>query len=113
MTMEPARIVTLCTGNAARSVMAAFMLEYWGERFARPLAVLSAGTDGRDGNSPTSGAVADGQTVSRARGRGLDPDAYLLGSDAYSFFRTLGDTLDTGFTDNNVRDVRIWLDFGV
>jgi glycerate-2-kinase len=74
--------------------------------------VLSAGTDGRDGNSPTSGAVADGQTVSRARGRGLDPDAYLLGSDAYSFFRTLGDTLDTGFTDNNVRDVRIWLDFG-
>ena len=74
--------------------------------------VLSAGTDGRDGNSPTSGAVADGQTVSRAQGRGLDPSAYLAGSDAYSFFRTLGDTLDTGFTDNNVRDVRIWLDFG-
>jgi glycerate-2-kinase len=74
--------------------------------------VLSAGTDGRDGNSPTSGAVADGQTVSRAEGRGLNPAAYLAGSDAYSFFRTLGDTLDTGFTDNNVRDVRIWLDFG-
>lgn len=74
--------------------------------------VLSAGTDGRDGNSPTSGAVADGQTLSRARGRGLDPAAYLAESDAYSFFRTLGDTLDTGFTDNNVRDVRIWLDFG-
>jgi hydroxypyruvate reductase len=74
--------------------------------------VLSAGTDGRDGNSPTSGAVADGQTVSRALGRGLDPAAYLAESDAYSFFRTLGDTLDTGFTDNNVRDVRIWLDFG-
>ena len=45
-------------------------------------------------------------------GRGLNPTAYLAGSDAYSFFRTLGDTLDTGFTDNNVRDVRIWLDFG-
>ncbi|HTS69511.1 MAG TPA: DUF4147 domain-containing protein [Terriglobia bacterium] len=74
--------------------------------------VLSAGTDGRDGNSPTSGAVADGQTLSRAHGRGLDPTAYLAGSDSYSFFRTLGDTLDTGFTDNNVRDVRIWLDFG-
>ena len=73
--------------------------------------VLSAGTDGRDGNSPTSGAVADGQTVSRAHGRGLEPNAYLKGSDSYSFFRTLGDTLDTGFTDNNVRDVRIWLDF--
>jgi hydroxypyruvate reductase len=74
--------------------------------------VLSAGTDGRDGNSPTSGAMADGQTISRARGRGLDPAAYLADSDAYSFFRTLGDTLDIGFTDNNVRDVRVWLDFG-
>jgi glycerate-2-kinase len=77
----------------------------------QPRVVLSAGTDGRDGNSPTSGAVADGQTISRALGRGLDPAAYLAGSDAYSFFRTLGDTLDTGFTDNNVRDVRLWLDF--
>jgi glycerate 2-kinase len=74
--------------------------------------VLSAGTDGRDGNSPTSGAVADGQTISRAQGRGLDPEAYLAASDSYSFFRTLGDTLDIGFTDNNVRDVRILLDFG-
>lgn len=74
--------------------------------------VLSAGTDGRDGNSPTSGAVADGQTVSRARALGLDPAWYLAQSDSYYFFRTLGDTLDTGFTDNNVRDVRLWLDFG-
>jgi hydroxypyruvate reductase len=73
--------------------------------------VLSAGTDGRDGNSPTSGAVADGQTISRAHALSLDPAAYLAKSDSYSFFRSLGDTLDTGFTDNNIRDVRIWLDF--
>ena len=74
--------------------------------------VLSAGTDGRDGNSPTTGAVADGHTVSRAKALGLDPGKYLAESDSYSFFRTLGDTVDIGFTDNNVRDVRIWLDFG-
>jgi glycerate 2-kinase len=74
--------------------------------------VLSAGTDGRDGNSPSSGAVADGQTISRARALGIDPVRYLAGSDSYSFFRTLGDTLDTGYTGNNVRDVRLWLDFG-
>ncbi len=73
--------------------------------------VLSAGTDGRDGNSPASGAVADGQTVSRARGRGLDPAQYLSASDSYSFFRTLGDALNVGFIDNNVRDVRVWLHF--
>ena len=74
--------------------------------------VLSAGTDGRDGNSPSSGAVADGQTVSRARVRGLDPARYMAESDSYYFFRTLGDTLDTGYTGNNVRDIRLWLDFG-
>lgn len=74
--------------------------------------LLSAGTDGRDGNSPSSGAVADGQTLARARVLGLDPERYLTRSDSYHFFRSLGDTLDIGFTDNNVRDVRIWLDFG-
>jgi hydroxypyruvate reductase len=74
--------------------------------------VLSAGTDGRDGNSPTSGALADGQTISRAKALGLDPASYLAESDSYSLFRSLGDTLDIGFTDNNVRDVRVWLDFG-
>ncbi len=73
--------------------------------------VLSAGTDGRDGNSPTSGAIADGQTISRARALGMDASSYLAASDSYHFFRTLGDTIDTGFTDNNVRDVRLWLDF--
>ncbi|HEV2247737.1 MAG TPA: DUF4147 domain-containing protein, partial [Terriglobia bacterium] len=74
--------------------------------------VLSAGTDGRDGNSPASGAVADGQTITRARARGLNAEWYMAESDAYHFFCTLGDTLDTGYTDNNVRDVRLWLDFG-
>jgi len=90
----------------------AFVL-YAAEKIAgQKRVVLSAGTDGRDGNSPTSGAVADGQTASRARVLGLDPDRYLAESDSYHFFATLGDTLDIGFTDNNVRDVRLWLDFG-
>ncbi len=74
--------------------------------------VLSAGTDGRDGNSPASGAVADGQTLGRAKVLGMDPLQHMKESDSYSFFRTLGDTLDTGFTDNNVRDLRLWFDFG-
>jgi hydroxypyruvate reductase len=74
--------------------------------------VLSGSTDGRDGNSPASGAVADGQTISRARARGLDPDRYLAESDSYHFFRSLGGTIDIGFTDNNVLDLRIWMGFG-
>jgi len=79
----------------------------------QPLVVLSAGTDGRDGNSPTSGAVADGQTISRAAALGMDPARYVAESDSYSFFRSLGDTVDIGYMDNNLRDVRIWLDFGL
>jgi len=78
---------------------------------ATPSVVLSAGTDGRDGNSPSSGAVADGQTLMRALSRGLDARRYLEESDSYHFFRTLGDTIETGFTDNNVRDVRLWMHF--
>jgi hydroxypyruvate reductase len=78
-----------------------------------PRVVLSAGTDGRDGNSPTSGAVADGQTISRALALGIGPaQQYLAESDSYSFFRALGDTVDIGYMDNNLRDLRIWLDFG-
>ncbi len=79
----------------------------------QPLVVLSAGTDGRDGNSPTSGAVADGQTISRAAALGMDPVHFLAESDSYSFFRVLGDTVDIGYMENNLRDVRIWLDFGL
>ena len=90
----------------------AFVL-YAAEKIAgQKRVILSAGTDGRDGNSPTSGAVADGQTLSRARALDVDAAQYLAESDSYHFFRTLGDTLDIGFTDNNVRDVRLWLDFG-
>jgi glycerate 2-kinase len=73
--------------------------------------VLSAATDGRDGNSPSSGAVADGNTVLRASALGLDPLRYLKQSDAYHFFRTLGDTIETGFTENNVRDLRLLMSF--
>jgi hydroxypyruvate reductase len=78
----------------------------------RQRVVLSAGTDGRDGNSPTSGAVIDGQTLSRALALGMDPALSLARCDSYSFFRTLGDTVDIGYMENNLRDVRLWLDFG-
>jgi glycerate 2-kinase len=100
------------TGSGMGGRNQAFVLYAAGKIEHENRVVLSAGTDGRDGNSPSSGAVADGQTISRARARGLDAGRYLAESDSYYFFRTLGDTLDTGYTGNNVRDVRLWLDFG-
>jgi len=71
--------------------------------------VLSAGTDGIDGNSPAAGAVADGETLARARGAGLDPGDFMSRSDAYGFFSRLGDAVVTGPTGNNLRDLRILL----
>jgi glycerate 2-kinase len=73
------------------------------------ISVLSAGTDGIDGNSPAAGAVVDGSTVSRARARGLDAHAALGKFDAYPFFKELGDAIEIGPTGNNLRDLRILL----
>jgi hydroxypyruvate reductase len=73
------------------------------------ITVLSAGTDGIDGNSPAAGAVVDGTTLERAKVKGLDPRAALLGFDAYPFFSALGDAIMTGPTGNNLRDLRILL----
>jgi glycerate 2-kinase len=73
------------------------------------IAVLSAGTDGIDGNSPAAGAVADGETSARARAAGLDPVDFLRRSDAHTFFERLGDAIVTGPTGNNLRDFRVLL----
>ncbi|HEV8168938.1 MAG TPA: MOFRL family protein, partial [Pyrinomonadaceae bacterium] len=71
--------------------------------------VLSAGTDGIDGNSPAAGAIADETTIQRARNLGLDANQHLERSDSYSFFAPLGDLIVTGPTGTNVRDLRILL----
>ncbi len=70
------------------------------------ITVLSAGTDGVDGNSPAAGAVVDGTTVERAHGRGLDARASLDKFDGYPFFKALGDAIEIGPTGNNLRDLR-------
>jgi hydroxypyruvate reductase len=73
----------------------------------QPLAVLSAGSDGIDGNSPAAGAIADTTTVARARSYSFDPEATLARFDACTLFTSLGDTIMTGPTGNNLRDLRI------
>ena len=69
--------------------------------------VLSAGTDGIDGNSPAAGAVADESTLPRAAALGLDAEDFERRSDSYRFFEQLGDLIVTGPTGNNVRDLRM------
>jgi glycerate 2-kinase len=73
------------------------------------ITVLSAGTDGIDGNSAAAGAVVDGTTIERARARGIDARAALQRFNAHPFFSELGDAIEIGPTGNNLRDLRILL----
>jgi hydroxypyruvate reductase len=82
------------------------------------ITVLSAGTDGIDGNSSAAGAVVDGTTVSRAGDFAHDPAGEgdplakaLAGFNAYPLLNKLGDAVTTGPTGNNLRDLRILLGY--
>ncbi|MBZ5704036.1 MAG: DUF4147 domain-containing protein [Acidobacteriia bacterium] len=86
-----------------------FALACAGKIAGENITVLSAGTDGIDGNSPAAGAVVDGTTLERTKARGLDPQAHLAGFNAFPFFESLGDTVVTGPTGNNLRDLRLLL----
>jgi len=74
------------------------------------VAAVAADTDGTDGGgggaTDPAGAVIDGNTVTRAKARGLDPAAFLTDNDSTGFFSALGDLLVPGPTFTNVNDFR-------
>jgi hydroxypyruvate reductase len=76
------------------------------------ITVLSAGTDGIDGNSLAAGAVVDGSTIDRVKARagGAEAVRHALSTfNAYPLLDALGDAIITGPTGNNLRDLRILL----
>ncbi len=72
------------------------------------ITVLSAGTDGIDGNSPAAGAVVDGSTVGRLGGVEAVRQG-LAAFNAYPALVSLDDAITIGPTGNNLRDLRILL----
>ena len=92
-------------GRNQQFVMAcALELEkYQGER----LTVLSAGSDGIDGNTQVAGAIADPTTVTRAHAFGFHLKASLAAFNACPMFSALGDAVVTGPTGQNLRDLRL------
>jgi glycerate 2-kinase len=95
------------TGDGVGGRNSAFVLECVPKIAGKKIVVLSAGTDGIDGNSPAAGALADGETLRRAVEAGVNWEEYLRRSDAYNFFAKLDDAIVTGPTGNNLRDLRI------
>ena len=74
---------------------------------AERLAVLSAGSDGIDGNTRSAGAIADPTTVTRARAFGFNPEQSLAEFNACPLFTSIGDSVATGPTGHNLRDLRL------
>jgi hydroxypyruvate reductase len=77
--------------------------QYAGQR----LTVFSAGSDGIDGNTQSAGAIADPTTVARAHAFGFHLKSSLANFDACPMFTALGDSVVTGPTGQNLRDLRL------
>ncbi len=67
--------------------------------------VAGFGTDGTDGPTEAAGAIADGNTISRAGKKGMSHEAALVENDSYGFFHRAGGHVITGPTGTNVNDV--------
>jgi glycerate 2-kinase len=71
------------------------------------VALLAAGTDGRDGPTDAAGAIVDGRTWKSVSAAGRDPARDLAGHDAYRALDAAGVLLRPGLTGTNVMDVVI------
>ena len=67
---------------------------------------LAGDTDGIDGSEDNAGAILTPDTLARAVKAGLNAKAMLANNDPYSFFKGIGDLLETGPTLTNVNDLR-------
>ncbi len=74
---------------------------------SRGVALLAAGTDGRDGPTDAAGAVVDGDTWEAVRRGGRDPARDLAAHDAYHALDAADALLRPGLTGTNVMDVVI------
>lgn len=67
--------------------------------------LLSAGTDGIDGNSSAAGAIADSGYFKDGAKLGLSIDHFLEDNDANRYFQKVDGLVETGATGTNVMDI--------
>src|SRR5258708_13908248 len=87
------------TGNAGVGGRNQHFALYCAEKIAgENITVLSAGTDGIDGNSSAAGAVVDGTTAARARTADMDLKEHISDFNAFPVSLKLGAAIQTGPT---------------
>jgi glycerate 2-kinase len=106
--ISPGEVTVKINGSAGIGGRNQHFALYCAQRIAgENVTVLSAGTDGVDGNSKAAGAVVDGTTLERAGADSITSSLHNFNSG--SIFECLGDAIVTGPTGNNIRDLRVLL----
>jgi hydroxypyruvate reductase len=68
---------------------------------------ISVGSDGTDGPTDAAGGVVDGDTVSKLKAKGINPQSALDNNDSYNALSASLDIIKTGPTGTNVNDISI------
>jgi len=71
------------------------------------ITILSAGTDGIDGNSDDAGAVVSLDTKNSANNINLSINEYINNFNSNSFFKRVDSLISVGYTGTNVMDIMI------
>jgi len=72
-------------------------------------ALVSIGSDGRDGPTDAAGAIIDNKSLGGAIKLRLNYKEYLENNDSYHFFKRTRDLIITGLTGSNVADIGVIL----
>jgi glycerate 2-kinase len=96
-------------GVGGRNTEAALVAAMELERMGAPWVIASLASDGQDGASEATGAIADPGTCERARAVAVDPAVALRNNDSATFFERTGGLVTTGPSGTNVNDVYIAL----
>ena len=69
------------------------------------VALMSLGTDGRDGPTDAAGGLVDGDTITRLKAAGVELEEALAKNDSYHALKASEDLIVTGPTGTNVADL--------
>ena len=94
-------------GGRNQEAILAAAIDLRASHTGQDITVLSAGTDGIDGNSEAAGAFLNSQVISNIQEKNLDARYFLKTHNSYCFFKKLNSLIITGRTGTNVNDISI------